>query len=290
MSTLFFGGETEPFAVPCAMFIKVLLKYSTFDHVFKCFHMSILTLTLMVLLEYYTWNAKWVETLKKKGNWELYLEAWKTNLVHYFIIGPLAYFSASIVVLEMGSPVSAYISGPGVFLTQSVGYALIHHWMHKPKNYARIHKYHHGFSELTFVRPVTANATTTEEFMLAYAIPIVSGIMLWRPTMDVVFYIVGTISVTNLIIHTDTDSIDMSWAPEFLVTNLKHFHHHEKNVKRHYSAPIFDLDHILGIVDSKIYQKKDGDADRRLKTCPASGQTGESCPLGFQSSTATASE
>ena len=235
----------------------------------------------MILLEYYTWNEKWVKTLKKPGNWELYLDAWKTNLIHYFIIGPLAYFLASVVVLEMGAPLSPWICAPGVFLTQSIGYALTHHWMHKPKNYARIHKYHHGFSELTFVRPVTANATTLEEFVLAYVVPITIGTFIWRPTMDVIFYIVATISVCNLFIHTDCDSIDMSWAPDFLVTNLKHFHHHEKNVKRHYSAPIVDLDYILGIVDSKTYQKKDDD----VRTCPASGQKGDACPVGFKSST-----
>ena len=47
-----------------------------------------------------------------------------------------------------------------------------------------------------------------------------------------VWVLVATISLTNLLIHTDMDCVPMGWAPDWMVTNIKHFHHHEKDVKK----------------------------------------------------------
>lgn len=60
-------------------------------------------------------------------------------------------------------------------------------------------------------------------------------------------WVTMTISTTNLLIHTPSEHLNMKWMPSWMVTNDKHFFHHEKNVRVHYSAPIIDWDWILGI-------------------------------------------
>merc|ERR1712146_775477 len=91
-----------------------------------------------------------------------------------------------------------YISAPGLFMSQAVGYALVHAKMHDPRYYAATHKYHHTFNERTCVRPIAANSTTTAEFCCAYITPILTGLILFRPNYGTVFALVGSISVTNL--------------------------------------------------------------------------------------------
>ena len=173
-------------------------------------------------------------------------EAFRVNSLHYFLLGPFTYGLAAMVVFRLGEPWPAYIALPGAFLTQAVGYACAHAWMHKPNNYW-IHKYHHTYNEQSFVRPIAASAVTITEFFVAYMLPITSGIVLFRPTMDHVKWVVITQSFCHLLIHTPPRCLSMDMWPNFLVTNLKHFHHHEKNVTAHYSAPILDLDGVLGL-------------------------------------------
>jgi len=140
----------------------------------------------------------------------------------------------------------SYVAIPGVFITQGFGYALAHAWMHTPSNYW-IHKYHHQYSEQSFVRPVSANTVTNTEFMIAYALPIVTGLVVFKPKINDVWWVTMTISTTNLLIHTPAEHLNMKWMPSWMITNDKHFFHHEKNVRVHYSAPIIDWDWLLGI-------------------------------------------
>lgn len=225
----------------------LLTKYGTPGFIFSCFTLSLFTTFALVLFEWLCWDKKWTEKLAKTPNIrKMYLQAIWTNLFHYIVIGPLSYAFAVIMALELGDSYPDYISVPGVLMTQAVGYALAHNFMHIPSNYW-MHKFHHSYNEKTFVRPIAANSTTIAEFLVAYAVPIVTGIIVFRPRVEVVFYIVASISFTNLCIHTPMDSLSMKWAPNWMVTNDKHFSHHEKDLRMHYSAPIFDLDYLLGI-------------------------------------------
>ena len=228
------------------------LDMSKIDWMFvkEIFTVSAFTLIMMTALELLTWNDEWKQKFKKKEIKALYFEAWKVNLIHYVVLGPIAYAGAVIIHHRL-TETSPWIGVPGLFLSQSVGYALCHAWMHDPIRYAKIHKYHHTFSEKTFVRPVSANATTTAEFIVAYITPIVTGIVVFRPPYMAIWCLVSSLSVINLLIHTDTAVLPMGWLPDFFVTNQKHFFHHEKNVRKHYSAPLFDLDHLLGLSKDK---------------------------------------
>lgn len=225
--------------------VYLIEKYGNFDFIQSCFHLSIMTATCLVIVEAISWTKEWAAKFKKRDDIrELYMEAVQTNAFHYIVIGPVAYAIAVILAMEQGAPSPDYIAIPGVILVQGIGYALAHNFMHQPNNYW-IHKYHHRYNEKTFVRPIAANSTTVTEFLLAYALPIVTGIILFRPRFAIVNYIVMAVSLTNLAIHTPETIFPMGWAPSWLVTNVKHFHHHEKDLRKHYSAPIFDFDSLL---------------------------------------------
>lgn len=209
-----------------------------------------LTLVMLVVLELFSWNKEWQEKFQRKEIFDKYVEAWNVNLFHYIVLGPAAYAFALWFIDNYPPYLPIYISAPGFFMTQAVGYAVVHAKMHDPRYYAATHKYHHTFNERTFVRPVTANSTTTAEFAVAYIMPILTGLLVFRPNYETVWMLVSSISATNLLIHTDVDALPMGWCPSWMVTNLKHFHHHKKDVRKHYSAPILDLDSILGLVSS----------------------------------------
>ena len=233
----------------------LITKYGHYDFIFSCFKLSMFTFFSLIFFEWLCWDKKWTEKLSKTPNLlTMYQKAAWTNFLHYTVIGPISYAFAVIMCLELGESYPDYISVPGVLLTQAIGYALAHNFMHMPANYW-MHKFHHTYNEKTFVRPIAANSTTVAEFLVAYAIPIVTGVIVFRPRVDVIFYIVAAISFTNLCIHTPAEILNMTWAPDWVVTNYKHFHHHEKDLRMHYSAPIFDLDYLLGIGTKRFTSK-----------------------------------
>ena len=172
------------------------LNMSNIDWVFvrECFTVSVFTLIMMTALEFFSWDEKWKRKLKNEEIKALYIEAWRVNLFHYMVLGPIAY--AGAVVLHNRLPeLSPWVGIPGLFITQGVGYAFAHAWMHDPRSIrAKIHKYHHRYSEQTFVRPVSANATTTAEFCVAYITPIVTGIVVFRPTYNAIWGLVCAVS------------------------------------------------------------------------------------------------
>lgn len=219
-----------------------------FPFFLECFQLSGLTLTVLIMTEYLTWSKLWKAQYDKDIKVRnLYWEGWKANLIHYFVIGPLAYGAALLFITRFVTPWPLYIALPGVLLTQAVGYATAHRFMHRKENYW-MHKYHHQYNESTFVRPLAANSVTLAEFSLAYVAPIVTGALLFRPSSTVLFITTTLISMTNLMIHTPLELLPMSsYLPDMFVTNEKHFHHHQKNQMAHYSAPIFDLDGVLGM-------------------------------------------
>lgn len=214
------------------------------EFVSECYKIAFTTIAMLIFCEILCWDATWKNELSK--NWDLYKEAIISNLHHYFIVGPLAYGFAIMVVHRLGETNPTWIALPGVLATQGIGYACAHKWMHKPENYW-IHKFHHSFNDKSFVRPISANSVTLAEFTIAYSAPIVTGICLFRPDVNATYWVVTLISATNLLIHTPNRCLPMGWVPDVFVTNLKHFHHHEQNLQKHYSAPIFDLDNVLGI-------------------------------------------
>ena len=89
--------------------------------------MPILTLLIMAALEFLTWNEGGKE-YKQKEIKALYKEAWTVNLIHYLVLGPVAYAGAVIINARLAEN-PPWIGVPGLFLTQAAGYALCHAWM-----------------------------------------------------------------------------------------------------------------------------------------------------------------
>lgn len=214
--------------------------------ILDCFSISIATVTVMVVLELMTWDKEHRKKMEDPRLWALYVQAIKHCAFHFGVIGPFFYGASLYTITIFPSAQPAYISIPGVFACQSFGYACAHAWMHRPGNYW-IHKLHHQYNEKSFVRPISANTVTVTEFVVAYVMPIFVGLVTFRPTYEVVWWITMSISLFNLAIHTPSNHFSMKFAPSWMITNDKHFYHHQKDVRRHYSAPIFDLDGILGI-------------------------------------------
>ena len=173
-----------------------------------------------------------------------------SNLFHYVVIGPLAYCGATYYVNVVGGCLPWYYALPGVLATQSVGYAFGHYLMHIPA-LKWIHKFHHKFNSTTFVRPIAANSVSVTEFSFAYALPLVVGLLVFRPDATVSFWVSMIVSFFNFVIHTPPEVLNMNSLPNCFMTNTKHFYHHQVRETKHYAAPIFDVDRILGIDDGK---------------------------------------
>ena len=202
------------------------------------------TACLLVAFEALLWDDAWRRELEDKpGVRELYASAVRANLLNYLVLAPAGKGTATAWVLAMGHTLPSWVSLPGLLMCQAVGYALAHDFMHRPANYAWTgHKFHHRFDGNTFVRPISANAVTWVEFLIAYVIPLVAGIVVFRPSKPVADAVILAVSFANLCIHTPQRILPMPWAPRWLVTNDKHLFHHEQDVTRYFSAPIFDLD------------------------------------------------
>eukprot|EP00605_Chrysophyceae_sp_TOSAG23-4_P002799 GSChrysophyteH1.ASY1.ANO1.3083.1 assembled CDS len=230
-------------------------KHWDYNFIKDCYSLSFWSAVAIIILEFMTWDAKWKKKMEDQKIYDLYKQGILSTGFHFAVIGPAAYALSYWVILQQPSPFEWYISVPGVFLIQALGYASAHAWMHRPENYW-IHKMHHQYNEKSFVRPLSANTVTVTEFTIAYALPIVTGLIIFRPSITDMWYVTMSISMFNLAIHTPSDKFSMNWAPSWMVTNNKHFRHHEKDVRVHYSAPIFDLDWILNIGQPGQYTKK----------------------------------
>jgi len=219
----------------------------------ESYAVSLTTVVIMIMLEILTWDEQWSQKWKKARIRNLYFEAVMSNVLHYFVIGPLGYGMASAFISWAGNCNSSYISIPGSILLQGLGYTVAHAWMHIPSNYW-MHKYHHRYNEHTFVRPIVANSVSMAEFAVAYVLTNMVAAMVFCPSVSDMYYIIMTISISNLLIHTSPDVIPMRFLPSFLCSNEKHGHHHKKNIRSHYSAPVFDLDSSCEYLARQIYK------------------------------------
>ena len=237
---------------------------------------SLGTALILVLLERRLWTEAWQREFVKPETRSLYLSAVRANLLNYLVLAPAAKGVATAWMLSQGSYLPDFVSMAGLLACQAIGYALAHAWMHLPDNYQWTgHKYHHRFNDKTFVRPVSANATTWVEFLIAYAIPFVIGTALFRPSRVATDAVILAVSFANLCIHTPCDVLPMSWAPGFLVSNSKHFFHHEKDVTRFLSAPVLDLDWALGLKSRRKGEGKRKELPAPLVQHPQQDTKGE---------------
>jgi sterol desaturase/sphingolipid hydroxylase (fatty acid hydroxylase superfamily) len=156
--------------------------------------------------------------------------SWWTNLFGFDYCG-----SAD----EAGSIMTGTIARSlGLLLVQALGYYLVHKQMHRPGWYWT-HRFHHQFDKI--IVPVTANAVSPAEYVLAYMFPIFAGTILLRPDLSGLFAASYLVSLNNVLIHTPALHGVSKLLPEWLVSTEKHFDHHAKRTI-HYAAPTLDVD------------------------------------------------
>ena len=220
---------------------------ATGGFILGAYSVSAFTFCFLLAFETMLWDQSWRAEFEKPRTRALWWSGVRSSLLNYVFLAPAAKGLATAFVMSRAAPyLNPCLAFPGVLLCQAVGYALAHEFMHRPQHYRWTgHQYHHQFNEKTFVRPISANAVTAVEFLIAYAIPLMVGIVLFRPSPVVADSIICAVSLANLCIHTPEKVLPMRCAPPGLVSNRKHLYHHQVDVTRFLSAPIIDLDDWL---------------------------------------------
>ena len=190
--------------------------------------------------------------MRKTKEYE-YLEGQKYIFENLLIISPIIYTFADVLFLkhDLYLQFGNYFS---LLLIQNIGYFFAHREMHRNKKLYWIHKFHHNFDQI--VTPSTGNAVTKTEFVIAYVCPIMLGGYLLKPTEVTFLSAIGTISIFNLIIHTQ-ELNKVWWVPGF-VSPTNHIDHHSVRDK-HYAAPLVNIDDFILVSDSmwKQYKNKE---------------------------------
>jgi sterol desaturase/sphingolipid hydroxylase (fatty acid hydroxylase superfamily) len=179
---------------------------------------------------------------KQKGGPELYRSAIFTNIFNNLVLGPIIYH-VTIRYVCQESPLPAFERiwcVIGIVVVEGILYYFLHKTFHEIKGLYWIHRYHHKFN--TVVVPSSANAVSVAEYVLAYMIPIVAGVIFTGADEVAAFSAAAIIAISNLLIH--TPSLSSQKCFWMLVSTQDHLEHHRKN-KSNYGAPVIHMDRIL---------------------------------------------
>lgn len=201
------------------------------------------TLTLTFLLDLL--SIKYLlDLFKKKGGYNLYLESIIMNLFNNLILGTFSfvfflYFFENLKPRTFYQLFKEYIL---LLIIQSFGYYFVHRLMHTT-NFYFIHKFHHQYSEL--VIPMSANSVSVLEYIFAYVLPFVVGILIVNPSRDSLKVAIYSVSIGNLLIHTPwLAEISNKIIPNYFVKTSDHLEHH-RIFKRKFAAPILNIDYFV---------------------------------------------
>lgn len=189
--------------------------------------------------------------LATKGGPELYRSAILTNVFNNLVIGPLVYhFTVTYLCQEASlTPFERMRCVIGIVVVEGILYYILHKAFHEIKGLYWIHRYHHKFN--TAVVPSSANAVSVAEYMSAYMVPIVSGVVVTQADEVSAFLAAAIIAVTNLLIHTPSlSNHKYFWM---FVSTHDHLEHHRKN-KSNYAAPVIHMDRILASFSESFQQ------------------------------------
>ena len=173
----------------------------------------------------------------------LHNSAWYKTLRNDLVLEPITYY---FTVLYLGRPEATsgmhqIVAAAGIVVIEAVLYYTIHKAYHEVKGLYWIHSYHHKFNDI--ILPSTGMAVSVTEYVTAYLLPVVVGVMLVKPDETASFLCAVLIGLANLLIHTPwMESVQYpSWI---LVTAADHMSHHRKN-RGNFGAPILHMDRIL---------------------------------------------
>ena len=203
------------------------------------------TIALTIVLELISYETV-QGVLKQPDGKSLYLKALLANLVNHVFIGiPIYVFAASVLCTTVPlTTFQQFLAVMNVWLVHSVIYYSIHRAFHEyPRLYIRFHSFHHRFN--THVPPVSANAVTPVEYLVAYVAPFAVTLLVKRTDAWSLRFGTTIISVCNLLVHTPKlEALSEKWLPDWLVSTNDHLNHHRKlNTK--YASPTFNIDYFV---------------------------------------------
>jgi len=173
---------------------------------------------------------------------ELYRSCLYSNVLNNLILGPITYWLTIDYIcrpgpLTLAEQVQCVF---GIVLIEGILFYLVHKAFHEVKCLYWMHRYHHRFN--TIVLPSSANAVSIAEYVFAYMIPIVLGVLVMGADEASTFLGAAIIAVTNLLIHTpQLEEYVWFWA---FVSTHDHLEHHRK-LRGNYGAPVFHVDRIV---------------------------------------------
>ena len=179
------------------------------------------------------------------SNKALYRSALWTNLFNNMVLGSITYYVAVYGFcqppgqLSVTEQLQAII---GIVLIEAVLYYVVHKSFHEVKGLYWMHSYHHKFN--TVVVPSSANAVSVAEYVVAYMLPLVIGIVLTRADEMAAFLGSAVVAITNLLIHTPWLEQQQNSYHWVLVSAADHLSHHRKT-RGNYGAPVFHIDRIM---------------------------------------------
>jgi hypothetical protein len=191
-----------------------------------------------------------VKILKETKGKE-YVEGKNYVSKNLLIISPIVYSLVHVTLLSQdeGFHFGKYLCLIGI---QNVGYFFAHREMHRNTKLYNIHRFHHNFDEV--VIPSFGNAVSHDEFLIAYVTPMIFGAFVLTPSDLTFITSIGTISLFNLIIHTQ-ELYEIPWIPG-LVSPTHHINHHKVRNK-HYAAPLLNVDDFVIVTNSMWKETKD---------------------------------
>jgi len=181
---------------------------------------------------------------QRDGAW-LYGMSIALNFVNHYVYGIPVYIASSALLLREDEPETLFEFGLrtfGILTVHSLLYYGAHRAFHSSPSLYKHHRFHHRFN--THVPPVSANAVSAVEYLVAYIIPFAVGALLVRPHRSEMFAAVAIVSVCNLLIHTPRlEKLSERLWPVFVSTH-GHIEHH-KRLTTNYAAPTLNWDWIV---------------------------------------------
>lgn len=205
-----------------------------------------------LLLE--TWSHETSRALHKK-NAHLYWQAFALNFVNHFGLGAPAYALAVTLLAQPEEEFKVRTTVGQVFglvVVHSICFFQAHQAFHTVKPLYRWHKFHHLFN--THVTPITANAVSMVEYVIAYLTPFGVGMLLFPCSALALQIAIQLISICNIAMHTPKlELLYKTYVPAWLpiVGTAAHLEHH-KRLNCHYAAPTIDWDTILATLQRAL--------------------------------------
>lgn len=185
-------------------------------------------------------SAPYVEAAiaKRPAIYLMWIDSIATSLCNIWCIGLPLHALIQSFIIQHYTPSPWFIALPVLVLTQHFLFHAAHFAMHKWLY--SIHKYHHQFADT--VTPASGIAVTAYEFLLAYSLPVIIGLMLGRPSPCVLAWFLSLEYAATIFVHS---AFLESNQYKYVVTPAYHVAHHSKCPTKNLAAPLITWPDLL---------------------------------------------